>query len=181
MSAPVERPRDEAPFRKESPTKRAALAGIVLAAVALAAVGIAAVWERPARVPIYVVSAWTGIAVPVADYAQVASHGIFTACPTATLGDGSTAGLLLVDGWSAAIPGIGMGGGGAVAYLRGPDGLAVPDAFDLGGEPIMGRVLDAADPADRSLAESWTAVCGELDSVVVVEPGSTVHFPTLMN
>ncbi len=179
MSAPVDRSRDEAPFRKQAPTRRAALAGIVLAAVALTAVGVAAVWERPARVPTYDASAWTGVAVPVADYAQVASHGVFTACPTATLGDGSTAGMLLVDGWSAAIPGIGVGGGGAGAYLRGPDGLAVPDAFDLGGEPIMGRVLDAADPADRSLAESWTAACGELDAVVLVEPGSTVRFPTL--
>ncbi|WP_062530496.1 hypothetical protein [Demequina rhizosphaerae] len=179
MSAPVDRPRDEAPFRKEAPTRRAALAGIVLAGLALTAVGIAAVGERPARVPTYDSSAWTGVAVPVADDAQVASHGVFTACPTATLGDGATAGLLLVDGWSAAIPGVGVGGGGAVAYLRGPDGLALPDAFDLGGDPIMGRVLDAANPADRALAESWTAACGELDSVVLVEPGSTVRAPTL--
>ncbi|MDN4475943.1 hypothetical protein QQX09_08760 [Demequina sp. SYSU T00192] len=181
MSAPVDRPRDSAPFRKGAPTRRAALAGIVLAAVALAAVGVAAVWERPARVPTYEASAWTGDAVAVADYAQVAPHGLFAACPTATLGDGSTAGLLLVDGWSAAIPGIGVGGGGSVAYLRGPDGLALPDGFDLGGEPIMGRVLEAADPADRSLAESWTAACGEVDAVVLVAPGSSVHFPTLMN
>ncbi|WP_062465263.1 hypothetical protein [Demequina soli] len=181
MSAEAAQAREDAPIRRQAPTRRAALAGVIVAGVALALVFTAAFWERPAHVPTYAATDWSGEALEVAGYAQVASHGLFTACPTATLSDGTTAGLLLVDGWSASIPGIGAGGGGAVASLRGPDGLAVADGFDLGGDPIVGRMLDPGAPADAALADTWTAMCGAADSVVLVEPGSTVHFPTVRN
>ncbi|MFP5360096.1 MAG: hypothetical protein ACLGHM_06350 [Actinomycetes bacterium] len=166
--------------RNDSPTKRAALAGIVLAGLALVVVGVAVVWDRPAQVPTYSADAWTGEAVAVATGADAASRGLFTACPTAILSDGGTvAGLLLVEGWGATITAP-MGGESRVPVeLRAAPGIVI-DHDDRSEPPVMGRVLDPAVASDAALADAWTGMCGEVEDVVLVAPDAVVEVPIVV-
>ncbi|SEJ62035.1 hypothetical protein [Demequina mangrovi] len=174
MSAEAQRDGEDAKMRTQAPTRRAALAGMILAGAALVIVGVLALAERPARLPTYEVSAWTGEASEVAQGVRADARGLFTVCPTtATEADG-VVGLLLADTWSATTPRVGHPG--ELAHLHGgPVELTEVELADDYYPPVVGRFLDPAVAADAALAETWTGLCGEVAAVIMVAPDAAIE------
>ncbi|WP_062519520.1 hypothetical protein [Demequina silvatica] len=165
---------DTAERRKQAPTKRAAVAGMVVAGFALVALGTFAFWERPAQLPTYTASEWTGEAAEVAQGVRADAKGLWTVCPTtATEADG-VVGLLLADTWTATVPR--LGAEGALAHLHGgPVELSSAERADSYYPPVVGRFLDPAVAEDAALADTWTGMCGDVTAVIMVAPDAVIE------
>ncbi|WP_156159130.1 hypothetical protein [Demequina gelatinilytica] len=165
--------------KDQSSATRAAAAGVAVAGAALAVVATAVLWDRPAEVPTYEASAWTGESTEIEGYVSLETRGLFTVCPELVTDGKARIGVLLVDGFSATIPGIGLSHSGP--WLTAPAGERVADAPLVYDHPTDVQVLDPAVAADAALADSWTASCGAADSVVLIDPDATVTAPGFTN